>query len=282
MQIKCNEVTYFVEVYGKGEPILLLHGFTGDHSTWGDLVDLLQSNYLCIVPDIIGHGRSESPHEYSRYGLEKVSADLKQMLEALNIEQCHVLGYSMGGRLALQFSVLFPECVKTLLLESASPGLLLAEEREQRMEQDHKLADRIEKEGMASFVEFWQSIPLFKTQSRLPEHKKTAIFEQRMRNNEVGLANSLRGMGTGVQRSLWDELVNLQMPVLLLTGEHDEKFCKIAEKMSVMLQNCEWETISEVGHAIHVEDSEMFGRIVSGFIEKWKEREYGNQLGSRT
>lgn len=282
MQIKCNDVTYFVEVYGNGEPLLLLHGFTGDHSTWRDLVDLLQNNYLCIVPDIIGHGRSGSPHDYSRYRLENVSADLKQIMKVLNIEQCHVLGYSMGGRLALQFSILFPEYVKTLLLESASPGLLLAEEREQRMEQDHKLADRIEKEGIASFVEYWQSIPLFRTQNRLPECKKAAIYEQRMRNKAIGLANSLRGMGTGVQRSLWGELVNVQMPVILLTGEHDEKFCKIAEEMNAMLPNCEWHTINDVGHAIHVEESEMFGRIVSGFIEKWKEIEYGNQLGTRT
>jgi len=276
MQIKCNEVTYFVEVYGKGEPLLLLHGFTGDHSTWGNLVKKMQKNYLCIVPDIIGHGRSESPIDSARYSMENVSADMKKILMTLNVEKCHVLGYSMGGRLALQFSVLFPECVKTLILESASPGLLLAEEREQRVEQDNKLADLIEKEGMKSFVEYWQSIPLFKTQEKLTEEKKASIYEQRLRNNKVGLANSLRGMGTGVQQSLWKELVNMRFPVLLLTGEYDEKFCKIAEKMSVMLQNCEWQTISEVGHAIHVEDSEMFGRIVSGFIEKWKEREYGN------
>ena len=276
MQIKCNEVTYFVEVYGKGEPLLLLHGFTGDHSTWGTLVETLQKNYLCIVPDIIGHGRSESPSDYSRYSMESVSADLKQILEALNVDQCHVLGYSMGGRLALHFSVLFPECVKTLMLESASPGLSLAQEREQRVEQDHNLAERIEKEGIAAFVEYWQNIPLFRTQNRLSDSKKEAIYEQRMRNHEIGLANSLRGMGTGAQRSLWEELVNVQIPVLLLTGEHDEKFCKIAERMNQMFKNCEWHTINNVGHAIHVEDSEMFGRIVSVFIENWEEKEYGN------
>jgi len=267
---------YFVEVLGKGEPLLLLHGFTGDHSTWKNLVNTLQNNYMCIMPDIIGHGRSESPQDYSRYRLENVAADLKEILMALKVEQCHVLGYSMGGRLALQFSVLFPEYVKTLILESASPGLSLAEERKQRVEQDNKLADRIEKEGMKSFVEYWQSIPLFRTQVSLPEHKKAAIYEQRMGNNVVGLANSLRGMGTGVQQSLWNELINVHLPVLLLTGEHDKKFCKIAERMDRMIKECEWQTIDDVGHAIHVEDSEMFGRIVSGFIEKWKEREYGN------
>ena len=276
MQIKCNEVMYFVEVLGKGEPLLLLHGFTGDHSTWKNLVNTLQKNYMCIMPDIIGHGRSESPQDYSRYRMENVAADLKEILMALKVEQCHVLGYSMGGRLALQFSLLFPEYVKTLILESASPGLSLAEERKQRVEQDNKLADRIEKEGMKSFVEYWQSIPLFRTQVRLSEHKKAAIYEQRMRNNVVGLANSLRGMGTGVQQSLWNELINVHLPVLLLTGEHDKKFCKIAERMNRMIKECEWQTIDDVGHAIHVEDSEMFGRIVSGFIEKWKEREYGN------
>ena len=276
MEINCSGVSYFVEVSGKGEPLLLLHGFTGDHTTWSHLADSLKDNYLCIMPDLIGHGKSESPHDFLRYDLKKAAADLKHMLETLNIRSCHVLGYSMGGRLGSQFSVLFPEYVKTLMLESASPGLLQSEEREQRKMQDLQLADRIEREGMAAFVEYWQSIPLFKTQEKLSVEKKAAIYEQRLRNNEVGLANSLRGMGTGAQRSLWDELVNIQFPVLLLTGEYDEKFCKIAKKMSAMLQNCEWQIICEVGHAIHVEDSEMFGRIVSGFIENRKEKEYGN------
>lgn len=276
MEINCNGVTYYVEVYGKGEPLLLLHGFTGDHSTWGQLVQMLQEHYLCIVPDLIGHGKTESPQDYTRYDLKKVAADLKQMLETLKIDSCNMLGYSMGGRLALQFSVLYPESTKTLLLESASPGLLLPEERMLRKKQDNRLADRIEQEGIKTFVEYWQSILLFKTQEKLPTEKRSAIYEQRLGNKEIGLANSLRGMGTGMQQSLWEDLANLQFPVLLLTGEYDEKFCGIAEKMSKMIPNCEWRTICEVGHAIHVEDSEMFGRIVSGFIENRKEREYDN------
>ena len=276
MLINCNGVTYFVEVRGQGEPLMLLHGFTGNHSTWKSVVDALQDNYLCIVPDLIGHGRSDSPDDFTRYSIEKVAVDLKQMLTILNIEQCHVLGYSMGGRLALQFSVLFSKYVKTLLLESASPGLELEGEREQRKMQDDRLAERIEREGIQSFVEYWQDIPLFKTQKKLPVKDRAAIFEQRMHNSEIGLANSLRGMGTGVQQSLWNELIIFQFPVLLLTGELDEKFCKIAERMKLKLKDCEWHTINDVGHAIHVEDSEMFGRIVSGFIENWKERDYGN------
>ncbi|MBD3110556.1 2-succinyl-6-hydroxy-2,4-cyclohexadiene-1-carboxylate synthase [Bacillus sp. AGMB 02131] len=276
MEINCNGVSYYVELYGKGEPLLLLHGFTGDQSTWSQLIQTLQENYLCIVPDLIGHGKSESPQDFSRYELKQVAADLKKMLGNLNIASCNVLGYSMGGRLALQFSVLYPESTKTLLLESASPGLLLPEERMLRKKQDNQLADRIEQEGIKAFVEYWQSIPLFKTQEKLSTEKKAAIYEQRVSNSELGLANSLRGMGTGMQQSLWEELTILQFPVLLLTGEYDEKFCKIAEKMSKMIPNCEWQTICEVGHAIHVEDSEMFGRIVSGFIENRKEREYDN------
>ena len=245
VKILCQDVTYHVEIKGKGKPLLLLHGFTGDHSTWDDVVNKLSQQYMCIIPDILGHGKSDSPKEFERYAMEKIVTDLQHILNYLDVSKVHLLGYSMGGRLALSFAVLCGNKVETLILESASPGI-------------------------EAFVEYWGNIPLFATQKNLPDDVKSKITEQRLRNQPVGLANSLLGMGTGVQPSWWNELPALNIPVLLLSGEYDQKFCKIARIMDEKLPNSEWKIINEVGHAIHVEDSEMFGRIVSEFLEKWR------------
>jgi 2-succinyl-6-hydroxy-2,4-cyclohexadiene-1-carboxylate synthase len=270
MKIVCRDVEYHVEIAGTGEPLLLLHGFTGNAATWSFLIPLLSARCKLIMVDIIGHGLTDSPDDISRYTMKEAAFDLKEILDCLDIQKTHVLGYSMGGRLALSFACLFPESVQSLLLESASPGLRSDEERQQRRLNDERLAKNILESGIAAFVERWGNIPLFSSQKRLPEKKQFAIRQQRLTNSEKGLANSLLGMGTGSQPSWWDKLTDLNMPVLLLTGELDEKFCTIAKSMQLLFKNSDLEIISDAGHAIHVEKPLKFGKMVSVFLTKGK------------
>ncbi|MFJ7640508.1 2-succinyl-6-hydroxy-2,4-cyclohexadiene-1-carboxylate synthase [Peribacillus sp. NPDC046944] len=268
MKIVSGDVTYAVEIAGNGEPIVCLHGFTGNRDTWDFLVPMLQDRYSLIMVDIIGHGETMAPDDFQRYGMEQVAKDLKLILEKLKLRKAHILGYSMGGRLALAFSCLYPEYVHTLMLESSSPGLRTEEEREHRRGNDAKLAKRILEHGMEAFVEQWENIPLFETQKRLSTDIQTAIRQQRLANTPIGLSNSLLGMGTGNQPSYWENLETLDFPVLLVTGELDEKFCHIAEMMQSRLKNVEWKKINDVGHAIHVEDGQKFGKIINGFLKR--------------
>ncbi|RFU66305.1 2-succinyl-6-hydroxy-2,4-cyclohexadiene-1-carboxylate synthase [Peribacillus glennii] len=266
MKIISNSVEYHVELKGEGKPLLLLHGFTGSLETWSSLVQKYESRYQFIMVDLIGHGKTDSPHDYTRYTTEKAAEDLKNILETLGIKKACLLGYSLGGRLALSFACIYPEYVDRLVLESASPGLLTEKERKIRRESDRQLAERITRNGVADFIEYWQGIPLFKTQQSLPEDKRQEMRRQRLSNSETGLAGSLLGMGTGSQPSWWDHLQNLQFPVMLVTGEFDEKFCTIARQMQKLINNCEWKIIKGAGHAIHVEVDEKFGKIVSEFL----------------
>jgi 2-succinyl-6-hydroxy-2,4-cyclohexadiene-1-carboxylate synthase len=100
----------------------------------------------------------------------------------------------------------------------------------------------------------------------LPETVQAAVRKQRLGNSPRGLAGSLMGMGTGVQPSWWDSLEQLDSEVLLISGELDQKFCQIAEKMATALKNGKWVMMKNSGHAIHVEDREKFGKIVSDFL----------------
>lgn len=266
MNIKVNDITYHVEVCGEGFPLLLLHGFTGDSSTWTPFCPVWGRHSKLIIPDIIGHGASESPEDVNRYTIESVAQDLILLLDQLEIDQIDLLGYSMGGRLALTIAILYPERVRKLILVSASPGLKTNEERKLRRMKDEELANFINDRGIVSFVDYWEAIPLFSTMSSLPYSIKELIREQRLSNNAQGLRNSLIGMGTGSQPSWWDKLDGLVCEVLLLTGEKDEKFCKIAETMLEYMRNASWIVINNGGHAIHVEQREKFDTIVSDFL----------------
>lgn len=254
---------------------MFLHGFTGSHATWGKYTDLLAERCMCIIPDLLGHGKTACPPEPSRYGIEEAGKDLKSILEFLHVEKVNIIGYSMGGRLALSFALAYPELVSSLVLESSSPGLQTVEEQQARIKQDHALAKRILAEGILPFVDYWEDIPLFHSQKQLPREKRMMIRKQRLLNSEIGLANSLKGMGTGAQPSYWDRLQELEMPVLLVTGEYDDKFCRIAEEMETRLPKSEWIAAKKTGHAIHVEDYELFGKIIREFVEKRREKRNG-------
>jgi 2-succinyl-6-hydroxy-2,4-cyclohexadiene-1-carboxylate synthase len=266
MNVLIDGICNHVELCGEGFPLLLLHGFTGDASTWFPFCSEWGSQSRLIMPDIIGHGKTESPGELSRYQIESAAHDVNGILDKMGVQQVDVLGYSMGGRLALTFAILFPDKVRKLILESASPGLATKSEREIRRMKDAELANFIIENGMEPFVDYWEGIPLFETMKRLPPAAKAAIRRQRLSHLPNGLAGSLIGMGTGSQPSWWESLDQLSCEVLLLTGELDQKFCTIAEKMSKVIKNAKWDVVKNSGHAIHVEEREKFGTIVSDFL----------------
>ncbi|MBS4175924.1 2-succinyl-6-hydroxy-2,4-cyclohexadiene-1-carboxylate synthase [Lederbergia citrea] len=262
MLINVDGVEYYIDVRGEGEPLVFLHGFTGDSTTWEKVSLLLSQSFQIIAVDIIGHGKTASPGDISRYTMSNVAKDIIVILNQLKINKAHILGYSMGGRLALSFAMLYPERILSLALESASPGLKTPDERRERIRQDEKLANMILDKGIEEFVNYWGQIPLFKSQERLPKSILSEIRIKRLSNNPLGLVNSLRGMGTGSQTAWWDQLQNLHMPVLLLCGELDVKFCDVAHEMKSLIPHAKLVEFNGVGHAIHVEDPIKFGTIV--------------------
>jgi 2-succinyl-6-hydroxy-2,4-cyclohexadiene-1-carboxylate synthase len=266
MKYAVNGIRYHVDTCGDGFPLILLHGFTGDSSTWNPFCKNWGNHSRLIMIDIIGHGKTESPLDLNRYHILSVANDLDSLMDQLGIEKADVLGYSMGGRLALTFAVRYPHRVRKLILESSSPGLALEEERQERRIQDEKLAAFILEKGVESFISYWENIPLFQSQQTLPKSIRDRLREQRLKNSKTGLANSLIGMGTGAQPSWWDELEKLPHEILLLTGSLDKKFCEIAKKMKRKIKHCRWTNIEGCGHTIHVEEPEIFGTIVSRFL----------------
>lgn len=266
MKMQIGNLSYYATIKGEGEPVILLHGFTGDHTTWKSLQSSLQDSFLVIAIDIIGHGQTDSPSDLTQYKMSEVANQIVQIMDRLEIGQAHLLGYSMGGRLALSVAMLYPERIKSLLLESSSPGLRTKEERKERIQKDELLAQKISKEGVKKFVQLWEKIPLFASQTRLPDQVQQQIRTQRLRNNEIGLANSLKGMGTGKQPSWWDRLDELHVPTLLICGELDLKFCRIAKEMKKLLPNPHLVQVKGVGHAIHVEEPSKFDTIVRNFL----------------
>lgn len=112
-----------IESEGEGQPLVLLHGFTGSASTWDGLKAALGSRFRFVAVDIVGHGRSDAPSALDHYRMERATADITAAVRALGIDRADWLGYSMGGRTVLSLAAAFPAAVRRLVLIGASPGL---------------------------------------------------------------------------------------------------------------------------------------------------------------
>jgi 2-succinyl-6-hydroxy-2,4-cyclohexadiene-1-carboxylate synthase len=244
-----------VRVEGGGEPLLLIHGFTGSGLSWGeDLISGLAQAHQVLAVDLVGHGESDFSPDPARYRMEEVLQDLGQVLDALSIEKARWVGYSMGGRIALAGAVVDPSRISSLILESASPGLAGEGERKARRRADEALAEGILRGGMEEFVDHWMGLPLFATQGKLPPKIRALTRDRKLQNRPEALAACLRGLGTGAQPSYWDSLPGITIPTLLMAGEEDRKFTEVAERMGREIPRVVLRLMPKAGHAIHLEN----------------------------
>jgi 2-succinyl-6-hydroxy-2,4-cyclohexadiene-1-carboxylate synthase len=224
--------------------VLLAHGFTQTAQSWSLVQQLLRSRGFddSKAIDLPGHG-SASDARADLWG----SAD---HLVAAGGRTTYI-GYSMGGRVSLHAALAHPHVVERLVLIGATAGIDNADARAQRRTDDQLLADRIETIGVEAFIDEWLQNPLF---AGLTPNQ--SLREDRLRNTADGLASSLRLAGTGTQAPLWDRLIEISCPVLLLVGQHDQKFRATAERMATALPNAELRAIDDAGHSVHLEQPE--------------------------
>ncbi len=247
--------------------LVLLHGFTGSTATWAKFQAQWGDDLTTVAIDAMGHGKSSVPNDFNRYTMANGIADIVDVLDKLNIPHCFLLGYSMGGRMALHMALNALHRIQGLILESATAGIRTEEEKQARLQADEKWATLLEKQGIEAFVEHWEQLPLFATQRSLSVEIWEAQRERRLRNSTRGLAASLRGAGTAAQDNLWGQLPTLSVPTLLIAGELDTKFTGIAHEMHPLIPNSELVIVPDVGHAVHLEAPDTFATLVRRYIQ---------------
>ncbi|MGZ8762126.1 MAG: alpha/beta fold hydrolase [Acidimicrobiia bacterium] len=173
------------------------------------------------------------------------------------------VGYSMGGRLALQLALDRPALVAGLVLVSASPGIADRSARAGRVAADARLAADVERDGVALFLERWLAQPLF---AGLP--REEAVLDARVANTSVArLVHQLTVLGQGAMPAVWDRLDELSMPVLLVTGARDEKYGQLASEMHDRNPRFE-HTALPGGHALLLEQPVALADRLGGFVHE--------------
>jgi 2-succinyl-6-hydroxy-2,4-cyclohexadiene-1-carboxylate synthase len=218
------------------------------------VVAALGESYRACAPDIRGHGSAT----------DRVPVTIEGVLHdvvAAAPGPCTLVGYSMGGRIALHAALGLPGRIDRLVLIGASPGIADAAERAARRRADEQLAREIDASTIEEFAARWARTPVVAGQ---PPAVADAVHADRLRNDPAGLARALRGLGTGALASVWDRLPEIEMPVVLVAGERDEKFRGIANEMvAAGLKRAEVVVVPGAGHAVHLEAPGAVARVIS-------------------
>jgi 2-succinyl-6-hydroxy-2,4-cyclohexadiene-1-carboxylate synthase len=241
--------------------MVVLHGFTQTGRLFGRFGEHLSESRTLVAVDLPGHGDSDA-----------VRADLWETAElvretvraAVGDEPSALLGYSLGGRVALHVATGTDLAVRGLVLVGATGGIEDPGERERRRLSDDALADELEASGdVDRFLDQWLRGPTFDRLSSL----NAAGRSERRRNSAAGLASSLRLSGTGTQEPLWDRLSTLACPVLALAGADDTRFASHALRIARLAPRAAASLVPGGGHAVHLAQPDQAWRIVDHWFD---------------
>lgn len=260
-------LNYFVA--GEGTPVTLLHGFTQSGRSWNEVISKMPERWMWIVPDLRGHGATQI-RSGSSCSMDACTADLEMLWDHLGVERTHLVGYSMGGRLALHVAVRRPQRVLSLLTIGAHAGLD-PDGREGRRLGDEALAERIEKGGVEAFVNYWGSLPMFAGIERRGPNFVAQVRADRLENHVAGLACSLRGMGAGAMEPVWDGLAHVESPCTFVAGQLDHGYVASARRLAATVPHGRIEIVLHAGHSVHQERPEAFARVLFNHLEQTSE-----------
>ena len=272
MVLKVQIDSYYFSYSSEGDSnhptILFLHGFMGNRFEFKQAIAILSKQFYCVAIDLLGHGQTiaidQSIDQDHYYTIQSSANFVIKFLDLLRVSHCFLVGYSMGGRLALYLTIHFPQYFDRVLLESASAGLASDATRSDRLASDWQIATKLETGDLRLFLENWYQQPIFANLRSHPDFAQ--MLEQRLNNSPVLLAKSLRNLSTGMQPSLWEKLFENKISLLLIVGELDPKFVQINRQMQKLCKYSQLEVIPNCGHNIHFENPDLFIEKIETFF----------------
>ncbi|MBG7609495.1 MAG: 2-succinyl-6-hydroxy-2,4-cyclohexadiene-1-carboxylate synthase [Anaerolineae bacterium] len=247
--------------------LLFLHGFMGSGLDWLPIAKYFKNDYFCIMPDLPGHGNNLNFEMNQVLDYSTLTEGLLVLLETNHFDQVSLIGYSMGGRLALYFAIHYAEKIKHLILESANPGIDDLQARSQRAQVDLQRSKLIEDGGIESFVDQWYQMEIFGSMQRQDKLFK-AMKTARKENKSLWMAKFIRELSPGLQPTLWNQLSDLSMVTMLIAGALDEKYVRIVSKTAEKISQVTVRVIPNVGHSTHFEAPRDFCTIVANFLSE--------------
>lgn len=252
-------------------PILLLHGFMGRKEDWLPLIDTMGTGYAYMAPDLPGHGENTAMDEVPEY--PDIMSGLESLRTGLGIARWHLAGYSMGGRFALAYALVYPERVASLTMISSGPGIAESGERAARRDRDEVWAERLELDEPGVLLADWYRQPVFRTLERNP-----VLLSELLATRGSGpmrlYADALRKWGQGVMPSAWGRLSTLEVPSCWIAGLEDPAYVQSNRRAAECVSRSTCREIEGAGHAVHLEKPRDLGHSITQF---WNNIRHSNE-----
>ena len=247
------------------QTLVCLHGFLGTGADFKIVTDHYPNHPTLLAPDFPNyHDDPVTSEEPWTSILDELDHFIK---DACADRPCVLLGYSMGGRIALKYALKHQERLQGLILIGATPGLREVPERAERIKQDADRAKDLLNQSNETFLNAWSKQALIQTQNRIKEPYSSRMRKARLSNNQSTLAYYLISLGTGTMSPAWEQLKDFKLHTLLLTGSEDKKFTSIAAEMKKLMPNAQHEIIEAAGHAACFENPSQSVEVIEAFLK---------------
>lgn len=247
-------------------PLVLLHGFLGCAADWDALVAEIGDTRTCLALDLPGHAAEPWIGGEDDDAFGRVVAWTAARIEAAGLGACDVLGYSLGGRLALGLMTARPDLLRRAVVVGASPGLEDEGERAGRRELDAVRAAALRSLPFEVWLDTWYAAPLFDSLRENPAF--AAVRARRRTGRPEALAAALEGLSPGRQPPLRQRLATCPVPALLMAGSLDATYAACAHRLAAANPRFEVQVLPEAGHAPHLEQPHEFVRVVRAWLDR--------------
>lgn len=247
-------------------PLVLLHGFLGSSESYAEVTARLPGVHPTLSPRLFGHsGRPEPPGEHD------FDSEVNRLLAVIRThfdnQKVHIVGYSLGGRLALALLVKAPDRFQSATLISTRRGLDDAALRAERLKQDRNWATLLETRSLAEFLDEWEAAPLFASQRELAPTVLARLRQQRLGHDRQALARAITALSLGSMPSFADDLAHVHCPVVLMVGERDPKFRALAADLAARIPDSRTIVVSGAGHNLPLERPAAVAAAISEGID---------------
>jgi pimeloyl-ACP methyl ester carboxylesterase len=258
-----NSIRLYYELHGdSGEPLVLVHGYTGDITDWRHQLPELSRTHRVLMMDLRGHGRSEAPKDRSSYTVEQMASDVEALVDQVGFERYHLLGHSMGGGIVQEIALRSPQRLLSLTLHDTSFKFALM--ADPAVEEWWKGRMALAEAGkMADLAQMPPPVPP-------PPHMPA----ERLEETKVRLSK----MSPDAFIGAWQGLVGWQgtktraaaisTPTLIIYGDLDgPALIQGSARLAEMIPNARVEVIPETGHSPQQERPELFNRALRRHLE---------------
>ena len=263
-----DRVKLYYEETGRGYPMIFVHEFAGDYRSWQPQLRYFSPRFRCITFNARGFPPSDVPEDVAMYSQARACDDIKAVLDHLGLAKAHIVGLSMGGFAALHFGLNHPDSARSLVVSGCGYGAE-PDRRAQFRKEAEATAQRLEADDMEAFAKIYATGPTrVQFQNKDPRGWQ-AFVDMLGEHSATGSALTLRGVQKE-RPSLWDledDMKNMTVPTLLVTGDEDEPCLLPAIFMKRAIRSSGLAVIPKAGHAVNLEEPDAFNRTIAEFLD---------------